>query len=1248
MQRQCYNYNLSHYCPTRREVRAMVTTKTSESLKGYMLNPRTVVSEQRVQIRLTREVEYLSGNKKGYLKMDKQYEKYSNQHIPQNSTEKDEKVELQMLHKSQRLEEPLVLKNDELTPPPNTEKLPYHEEDAKALSPENLLIKPSTSGFVQKDKEGKILKGDVPGIVDLFCNDERNNLMKAFVWTYTSFCTTTEMLNVIIERYETACNDDEKGSLLVRARIISAIKYWIENVWNVIKTNEKPIDDTMKVLLNTLRVYGMNREYKLISSCFRRATSGVEVQFVQMHQNVELPIPTYADITGAILAEDVFNNTHPIEYARQVTLVVSEKFRKVKLYEMLLWANGEKDRCVNIIALQTFFNGLQNYFTTMILNATDISKRIGIIERLIKIAGFCFSYRNFDTLLCILLLFGTSAIHRLKRTFDGIAEKSKTVLKTLKEFSVPDNNWDTLRKETKKSVGKPMVPYIGLILSDLTFTNYGNKTKENGLINFGKCQQISSILEQVVFMHQQTFFQILVPQPDIQLLIEKSASFDKKDILDDKRSYELSNVTEPKVSVIVPLSSGCTRLTLHIPGRPLVVVAARDSNVPLNRLFLETLGCDVSRSQLFVFYSGQSVNEVTSPFSPVSQIKIAVNESEVLLTALNKTMFVNVVFEFNGVMCRTMAPMDPTIPLEQMLPILKMFSQTPSYPILVKNNKVIGLMQLSATLDEIAWEDENTIYFLPFTSLKNTLSDVSYDSLRFKTTRFFMPFTLRHEETMATLVIVDLMVVLYIENTFKSVYPIDQISLEYDPWKNSIRLGLLENELFDATLSPPVTLYGKFEVISEFIEKLCVISPFQRKTRLFGTKRNKISCDALGIPKKFLTIVKSLFDSGVLKNESCFDVDKNEVLLYEKQFEEKNVFHLESAPGLLILYLVSLHQPLLPRDHTKHFVSFDFLDKEDKDELLRRAFEDLDEMEPITIVVIQLLAFHYSLSKTTTPQFFEDLLFENMPVPGLSGRVLDYLIKNSSVIVPKLLKISSPKFGPILPVTDFLPTQTILEIVQIYSSTNVSSQQSEELLRKNIKIIPHIFESITSCETPRRLAKRNMHRLESLSPTKQKSKLTLTDLSNSPDSFENSPEITDKKFEKVEPSKSPIKQLNYRFDTHGRVINNSLLPSNVLAPSLTTNSAPLSSSESRSSLAEENTPTSVLYSLPETKKFNHSKIVLKKIETGQTQQDAQLKEDKDVAYTGYRSEKNSPRLQLREVEKKRLTDEELSRLVGHA
>jgi hypothetical protein len=87
----------------------------------------------------------------------------------------------------------------------------------------------------------------------------------------------------------------------------------------------------------------------------------------------------------------------------------------------------------------------------------------------------CLELNNFSTLFGLLAGLNGSIIQRLKKTWDALNPKYLRMFERLKEVIEHTKNHDVYRQRLRKvPVSTPCLPYLGLMLSDITFTLDGN------------------------------------------------------------------------------------------------------------------------------------------------------------------------------------------------------------------------------------------------------------------------------------------------------------------------------------------------------------------------------------------------------------------------------------------------------------------------------------------------------------------------------------------------------------------------------------------------------------------------------------------------------------------------------------------------------------------------------------------------------------------------------------------------------
>ncbi|KAK6056475.1 hypothetical protein COOONC_06022 [Cooperia oncophora] len=89
----------------------------------------------------------------------------------------------------------------------------------------------------------------------------------------------------------------------------------------------------------------------------------------------------------------------------------------------------------------------------------------------------------------------------------------------------------------------PLIPFVPLLLKDLTFIHEGNKTYYNGLVNFEKMHMIANILR----TFRQCKSRFSVPQIESKKIFETQNFIRNFRVVDNQRRLmELSYQIEPR------------------------------------------------------------------------------------------------------------------------------------------------------------------------------------------------------------------------------------------------------------------------------------------------------------------------------------------------------------------------------------------------------------------------------------------------------------------------------------------------------------------------------------------------------------------------------------------------------------------------------------------------------------------------------------------------------------------------------
>ena len=105
---------------------------------------------------------------------------------------------------------------------------------------------------------------------------------------------------------------------------------------------------------------------------------------------------------------------------------------------------------------------------------------------------------NFSGVMEVLAGVNSSPVRRLKSTWKEIGESEMRIVEDIERLMNHKSSYRSYRS-TLNSAKKPVVPFIGVFLTDLTFIEDGNpKFLHNNLVNFTKCQRTSNVVQEIL------------------------------------------------------------------------------------------------------------------------------------------------------------------------------------------------------------------------------------------------------------------------------------------------------------------------------------------------------------------------------------------------------------------------------------------------------------------------------------------------------------------------------------------------------------------------------------------------------------------------------------------------------------------------------------------------------------------------------------------------------------------------------
>ncbi|KAM9077043.1 rap guanine nucleotide exchange factor 5 isoform 4-T4 [Megaptera novaeangliae] len=204
---------------------------------------------------------------------------------------------------------------------------------------------------------------------------------------------------------------------------------------------------------------------------------------------------------------------------------------------------GSGEHTVNLSLLLQRCNEVQLWVATEILLCSQLGKRVQLVKKFIKIAAHCKAQRNLNSFFAIVMGLNTASVSRLSQTWEKIPGKFKKLFSELESLTDPSLNHKAYRDAFKK-MKPPKIPFMPLLLKDVTFIHEGNKTFLDNLVNFEKLHMIADTVRTLRHCRTNQFGGDISPKehPELKSYVHHLCVIDSQQAL-----FALSHRIEPRV-----------------------------------------------------------------------------------------------------------------------------------------------------------------------------------------------------------------------------------------------------------------------------------------------------------------------------------------------------------------------------------------------------------------------------------------------------------------------------------------------------------------------------------------------------------------------------------------------------------------------------------------------------------------------------------------------------------------------------
>jgi len=412
-----------------------------------------------------------------------------------------------------------------------------------------------------KDEQSEIRGATLEKLIErlTLVKDQVGKYLQIFFISYRSFCSPFELMTKLSMRFvkmkqlsDNSANANDKAATL---RLLNAIKHWINDHFY-------DFDNALVVTMVHFIDKFVSGEYLRAAQPLKKRIEHALVYGIQSAQqnnvtmaNVssdKMPKPLIALNRKPFATIEEFLECPPLEVARQIALIEHAIFKQITPKECFkcAWSKQDKEKnSPSIVALSSRFNTLSGWVATHIVQQENTKKRANVLKFWIQVAEHSRELNNFNAMNCIVAGLNLAAIHRLNKTWAEIPKRHKQMFDQMCNLTSTAGSYKNMREALANMV-PPVVPYIGIYLTDLTFledgnpdnlkvANENNSAEEIKLINFSKRRKIAGVIMNIR-IYQSNIYNFL----QIPALRDILAKMDN--VMDEKELYEKSLKIEPR------------------------------------------------------------------------------------------------------------------------------------------------------------------------------------------------------------------------------------------------------------------------------------------------------------------------------------------------------------------------------------------------------------------------------------------------------------------------------------------------------------------------------------------------------------------------------------------------------------------------------------------------------------------------------------------------------------------------------
>ncbi|XP_048033758.1 rap guanine nucleotide exchange factor 3 isoform X2 [Megalobrama amblycephala] len=357
--------------------------------------------------------------------------------------------------------------------------------------------------FLEKFREGVMADSRLSSMLKEQLRDRRKTKITE------NGCHTLTKLN---QKFDWFSAYEEPVGKLRSIKAQDKVLYEIFKPDHKVVTVMLPVDASVNDILTTLvdpeRNYvlvkmnssGDRVQLKLETTAVSASLGVNERLFLCSASQVEQLTPVSEQLGPEKSTMDTLEQMCSKDMASQHTSYDWELFMAMHEVELVYYVFGrEKFPGATTANLERFvrrFNEIQYWVVTELCLCEDLVKRAILLKKFIKMAVVLKEQKNLNSFFAVMFGLSNSAVQRLNKTWERLPNKTKRIYCAYERLMDPSRNHRAYRLTVAK-LSPPYIPFMPLLLKDMTFIHEGNKNYTDKLANFEKMRMIARTVKMV-------------------------------------------------------------------------------------------------------------------------------------------------------------------------------------------------------------------------------------------------------------------------------------------------------------------------------------------------------------------------------------------------------------------------------------------------------------------------------------------------------------------------------------------------------------------------------------------------------------------------------------------------------------------------------------------------------------------------------------------------------------------------------